>query len=92
MQEKEHSEERVGYYKNVYSLWEDEKTFYLGIENDELVILPKNGFLTGEAEAFKLFIIEKSNAKYIWMPMKWKNIYKARMVRRQMNKQPEKNE
>ena len=89
---KEHSEERVGYYKNVYSLWEDEKTFYLGIENDELVILPKNGFLTGEAEAFKLFIIEKSNAKYIWMPMKWKNIYKARMVRRQMNKQPEKNE
>lgn len=89
---KEHSEERVGYYKNVYSLWEDEKTFYLGIENDELVILPKNGFLTGEAEAFKLFIIEKSNAEYIWMPMKWKNIYKARMVRRQMNKQPEKNE
>lgn len=89
---KEHSEECVGYYKNVYSLWEDEKTFYLGIENDELVILPKNGFLTGEAEAFKLFIIEKSNAKYIWMPMKWKNIYKARMVRRQMNKQPEKNE
>lgn len=89
---KEHSEERVGYYKNVYSLWEDEKTFYLGLENDELVILPKNGFKTGEAEAFKLFIIEKSNAKYIWTPTKWKNIYRARMVRRQMNKQPEKNE
>lgn len=82
---KRDSEERVGFYKNIYNLWEDENTFYLGLDNDELVILPKTGFQSGETDAFKLFIVKKSNAKYIWSPTKWKNIYKARMARRQMN-------
>ena len=51
---KEHSEERVGYYKNVYSLWEDEKTFIWELKTMNWSYFPKNGFLTGEAEAFKL--------------------------------------
>ena len=86
---KKASEERVGFYKNVYSLWEDENTFYIGLDNDELIILPKSAFMEGNVEAFKLFVIEKSNAKYIWSPKKWKNKQKAKMVRRQMNQNTE---
>lgn len=45
-------EENMGFYKAVYRIWEDEKTFYVGMNEDDLLILPKDRFEEGSAEDF----------------------------------------
>lgn len=71
------TEENMGHYKNIYRLWEDEKTFYVGMNEDDLLILPKENIEGGDMGNFKDFILEKSGAEYRWKPVgivnKWKD-------------------
>lgn len=61
-------EENLGYYKTVYKVWEDEKNYYLGMNEDDLVILPKKSFEEGDPLEFRDFILEKSGSDYRWIP------------------------
>lgn len=62
------AEEDMGYYKNVYRVWEDEQIYYVGMNEEDLLILPKNDFKEGEPESFREFILDKSGADYRWTP------------------------
>lgn len=69
-------EENMGYYKGVYRIWEDEKTFFVGMNEDDLLILPKASFEEGNASDFKEFLLEKSGADYRWKPLGLMNRWK----------------
>ena len=77
----EGTEEHLANYKEVYCVWEDEADFYLGMNNDDLIVLQKANFTTGEASLFKDFILEKSGAKYIWKPAKFVNVCKNAVLK-----------
>ena len=70
-------EKNMGFYKAVYRVWEDEKTFYVGMNEDDLLILPKDHFEEGSAEDFREFLVDKSGADYRWKPLglvnRWKD-------------------
>lgn len=68
--------EDMGDYKTVYHLWEDEDNYYVGLDNDDLLILPKANFKEGDSESFRDFLLDKSGAKYTWKPAKLLNIWK----------------
>ena len=68
--------EDMGYYKTVYHLWEDEDNYYVGLDNDDLLILHKANFKEGDSESFRDFLLDKSGAKYTWKPAKLLNIWK----------------
>lgn len=70
------SVDNMGYYKTVYRIWEDEKTYYVGMNEDDLLILPKTNFGQGEQKEFKEFILEKSGADYRWVPVQLGNKFK----------------
>lgn len=71
--------EDMGYYKTVYHLWEDERNYYVGLDNDDLLILPKANFEEGDTKEFREFLLEKSGAKYTWKPAKLGNIWKNKV-------------
>ena len=71
--------EDMGYYKTVYHLWEDESNYYVGLDNDDLLILPKANFEEGDTKEFRDFLLEKSGAKYTWKPAKLGNIWKNKV-------------
>lgn len=71
--------EDMGYYKTVYHLWEDEGNYYVGLDNDDLLILPKANFVEGDTKVFREFLLEKSGAKYTWKPAKLGNIWKNKI-------------
>ena len=77
----ERTEEHLANYKEVYCVWEDEADYYLGMHNDDLIVLQKANFTTGEASLFKDFILEKSGAKYIWKPAKFVNVCKNAVLK-----------
>lgn len=58
----------IGNYRKIYRMWEDEKYFYIGMNEEDLLILPKESFETGRAEKFRTYVLEKSNADYSWQP------------------------
>ena len=58
-----------------------ENAIYLGMNNDDLIVLQKANFTTGEASLFKDFILEKSGAKYIWKPAKFVNVCKNAVLK-----------
>lgn len=62
------SVESLGYYKTVYRVWEDERNYYIGMNEDDLVILPKCSFTEGDVSKFREFILEKTGADYRWIP------------------------
>lgn len=72
----------IGTYKNIFRLWEDERYFYIGMNEDDLLILPKKGFEIGSAEEFRDFILKKSNAGYSWKPTNIMNICKWKIKSR----------
>lgn len=76
--------ESMGYYKDVYRVWEDERHFYIGLESEDLLILPKTGFEEGDQGTFLDFILEKSGADYRWQPAKFMNICKDKMKKLKM--------
>lgn len=77
----EGTEEHLANYKDVYCVWEDEADFYLGMNNDDLIVLQKANFKEGDATAFKDFVLEKSGAKYVWKPAKFMNVCKNAIVK-----------
>lgn len=68
--------EHVGSYKKIYRLWEDEKTFYIGIGEDDLLVLPKNKFEVGDVSEFRDFILEKSRCIFTWKPVRIDHVIK----------------
>ena len=68
--------EHVGSYKKIYRLWEDEKVFYIGIGEDDLLVLPKANFEKGDVSEFRDFVLEKSRCVYTWKPARIDNVIK----------------
>ncbi len=68
--------ENMGYYKDVYRVWEDERHFYIGMESEDLLILPKDSFREGDVKEFRDFILDKSGASFKWQPANPVNIVK----------------
>lgn len=68
--------EKLGSYSKIYRLWESEKIFYIGINEDDLVVLPKENFVSGDAREFRDFLLEKSGAIYTWQPTRIDNVIK----------------
>lgn len=68
--------EKLGSYSKIYRLWEDEKHFYIGINEDDLVVLPKVAFKVGNVSTFRDFILDKSGAIFTWQPKRIDNVIK----------------
>lgn len=79
--------ENFGNYKKIYRVWEDEKFFYLGMNEDDLVVLPKAGFELGDVSTFREFILEKSRVEFRWVPTQPVNIIKNRIAQMKWNMQ-----
>lgn len=73
-------ERNMGGYKKIYRIWEDEKHFFVGMNEEDLLILPKNNFETGDVNAFRDFVLEKSKAEYVWQPITPKGIIKKMLA------------
>ena len=76
--ENDGSVEVMGSYQSIYRIWEDETHFYVGMNEDDLLILPKGDFEKGDEETFKEFILEKSGADYRWKPVRFVNSMKEK--------------
>lgn len=72
--------EHLGNYRQIYRMWEDEKNFYIGINEDDLIVLPKADFEAGDKDTFREFIIEKSRAIYTWQPTRIDNVIKKNIL------------
>ena len=84
--------EKLGSYSRIYRLWEDEKVFYVGINEDDLVVLPKENFEIGDVGTFRDFILEKSGAIYTWKPRRMDNVIKHTMTSFKWRMQKQKEE
>ena len=84
--------EKLGSYSKIYRLWEDEKVFYIGINEDDLVVLPKKAFEVGDVSTFRDFILEKSGAIYTWKPTRVDNVIKHNITSFKWNMQKQKEE
>lgn len=74
--DKEGQLEKLGSYSKIYRLWEDEKHFYIGMNEDDLVVLPRENFKVGDVSAFREYILEKSGAIFTWQPKRIDNVIK----------------
>ena len=74
--EKDGALEHVGSYAKIYRLWESEKVFYIGIGEDDLLVLPKASFEKGDVSEFRDFILEKSRCDFRWKPSRIDNVIK----------------
>lgn len=76
--------QNVGGYTHVSCLYEDEKNFYVGINNEDLFLLPKKAFAEGDIAGFVEFMEKKSNEMSEFLPTTVKNRW---MVHRMKQKQ-----
>lgn len=76
--------ETMGGYQDVYRVWEDERTYFVGMNEDDLLILPKDAFEKGEAKAFRDYILERTGADFVWKPTGLVNICKNKWMQFQM--------
>lgn len=65
--------EKVNSYQKISSIYTDEKNIYLGVNNEDLYILPKRDFMTGTPEDFLEFITAKSHVDAVYLPAKQLN-------------------
>lgn len=65
--------QNVGGYSHISCFYGDEKNYYVGVNNDDLYLLPKKCFVEGNEEEFIDFIQEKSNEQYEFLPLTLKN-------------------
>ena len=72
--------EKFSSYSKIYRLWEDETVFYIGVNEDDLVVLPKKCFENGDVATFREFILEKSGAIYTWKPLRIDNAIKHKIT------------
>ena len=82
--------EKLGSYANVYRLWESEKIFYIGINEDDLVVLPKTSFEEGDVNTFREFLLEKSGCIFTWQPNRIDNVVKNYFATMKWNMQKQK--
>lgn len=78
-------ERNVGSYSHVSCLYSDEYNYYVGINNEDLLLLPKKCFVEGDEEEFMPFMEEKSKEESEFMPRTLKNkwiTYKMRQKQR----------
>ena len=68
--------QNIGSYRQVSCFYEDEKNFYVGINNDDLYLLPRTGFVEGNSKEFVEFIQDVSDEKCIYLPAMFKNRWK----------------
>lgn len=78
--EEEGEVSRLGNYKKIYCVWEDEENFYIGMNEDDLIVLPKKDFESGDAATFREYILDKSRAEFCWKPAKFQNVVKDKMM------------
>lgn len=71
-------------YARVSCLYEDEKNFYVGIDNEDLFLLPKKVFIEGDTASFIKFMETKSQELSVFLPTTVKNRW---MVHRMKQKQ-----
>ena len=76
-------ERNVGSYTHVTCLYSDEYNYYVGINNEDLLLLPRQCFVEGDQEEFMPFIEEKSNEQSEFMPRTFKNKRIVNKVKRQ---------
>ncbi|MFW5674975.1 MAG: YcxB family protein [Acetivibrio ethanolgignens] len=74
----------LGSYKKIYRLWEDEKHFYIGMNEDDLLVLPKKAFKAGNAGTFRDYVLERSKAGYTWQPTRMDHIIKNNVLQFKM--------
>lgn len=55
-------------YDKITNLCHDEKYYYLGANEQDLMILPKSDFTVGDADSFEAFIEKKAKIKSVWTP------------------------
>ena len=55
-------------YDKITNLCHDEKYYYLGANEQDLMILPKSDFTVGDADSFESFIEKKAKIKSVWTP------------------------
>ena len=84
--------EKLGSYASVYRLWEDEKFFYIGINEDDLLVLPKTNFEVGDVSTFREYILEKSGATFTWQPKRIDNVIKNNIAQFKWRMQKQKEE
>lgn len=84
--------EKLGSYASIYRLWENEKFFYIGINEDDLVVLPKTNFEVGDVSTFREYILEKSGATFTWQPKRLDNVIKHNIAQFKWRMQKQKEE
>lgn len=60
---------KIDNYKKVHNLYHDEEYYFLGANEEDLLILPKSCFERGDFEEFKSFIEKKAGIEAKWSPM-----------------------
>lgn len=65
--------QNVGGYRQVTCFYGDERNYYLGINNDDLFLLPMKNFVEGNADEFIDFIQYVSDESYEFLPTELKN-------------------
>lgn len=70
-------ETNVGGYSHVTCLYSDEYNVYVGINNEDLLLLPRKCFVEGDHEEFVSFVEEKSGEAGEFLPRTLKNRWTA---------------
>lgn len=65
--------QNIGGYQQVTCFYGDEKNYYLGVNNDDLYLLPRRAFEEGAEVEFVSFIERRCNEKYEFLPTTVKN-------------------
>lgn len=81
---------RLGNYKKIYCVWEDERNFYIGMNEDDLLVLPKKDFETGDVTMFREYILDKSRAEFRWKPARFQNVVKDKMMNKLFHQEEQK--
>lgn len=79
--------QNVGGYSSVSCFYGDEKNYYVGVNNEDLYLLPKKAFVEGNVEEFQEFIERKSNEKFEFLPGTVKNkwlVYRNNMKQKEI--------
>ena len=79
-QEKQHVQ-----YGQVSCIYQDEDYFYLGVDNEDLHVLPKRDFTEGDPERFGEFVAGKSDHKVVPVKVPLKEKMAEAKVRKKLN-------
>lgn len=55
-------------YHNIHHLYHDEEYFFIGVNEQDLIILPKDKFTCGDPDEFCDYIKRKTGIEPVWVP------------------------